>query len=125
MLVLLLTKTEMKAYFSLFLILILAGCGAQKDTDPSTWVPLVNTTWRYSDSDHDRNYDLKFKSNKTLGISNGYSTTESKSAWKQDGLNVYFSYNDNYVIYKGKRKTQDLIEGTARNKVADPGSGNW
>lgn len=94
-------------------LLGLGSCGVQKASNE--YASVAKTRWIYTDNK--KSYEIYFKLNGQLITTNKADVTPYNDGWKQDGNTLFFHFNDGYAKYKGTFKTDNLIEGTAVNKV--------
>jgi len=98
-------------------IATLNACSTRKSNTASAPYELLNSTWQYSDSDNDRNYNITFARKGKLKSTHPNDVTPDNDTWEQNGENVRFFFNNKYATYEGKFYGKDTIKGSANNKL--------
>jgi hypothetical protein len=104
-----------QTYFIILgIISILSGYATVNGLSNSE-LSLIGTTWSYEDNLHDWKYDLTFLENGQMETTHPNDNTTENDVWKQDRTIIEFSFNDEYSIYKGKRRSTNQITGKAKS----------
>jgi len=104
-----------RTYFLILgITIILSGCAAVNKLS-NFELSLVGSTWSYEDNLHDWKYELTFLENGQMKTTHPNDNTPENDVWKQDRTIIVFSFNDEYSIYKGKRKSINQITGKTKS----------
>ena len=93
---------------------IFFSCNPTKNLSDSE-LSLIGTKWSYEDNRHDWKYDISFFEGGRMETTHPNDNTPKNDSWQQDGAILKFSFNNQFSVYQGKRKSFDQIGGTAKN----------
>lgn len=81
-------------------------------------IDVSGTTWRYTDSEHDWDFEITFEKGGAIKTTHKDDKTPDNDTWAMEGERLVFNINDEYAIYKGKFLNDKLVKGKARNTLS-------